>query len=594
LTRTSAIAVAALLAAGSTAVRAQVSPGPLSAAHHKLDGALDCVECHGGGNRPMETRCVDCHTEIGWLAQRQRGFHGQPGREKCADCHTEHRGRDHRLVAYPNDDPGQFDHQETGWPLQEKHATLKCEQCHKAVFQVSESIRLSPRAEPQESFIGLEPECSACHTDVHRGRLGEDCNGCHRPAGWRETPRFDHARTGYPLTGKHAEVKCEKCHRERANETGAARTAVFEPLAHAECSACHEDVHRSRLGPSCSRCHVTKSFRAVDRESFAHDRTGYPLEGRHARVACEKCHGGAGRETVRRPRHERCADCHAEGHGRQLADLANHDDCASCHRVQGWKPSTFGVEQHAVLSFPLGGKHAQIECADCHRPERPRVAALSAAADLGKARVAFDLGRPRCADCHRDPHQGRFGPQGRTPVEGGCGGCHGQDRFRPSVLTVEAHGRLGFAIEGAHRSVVCEKCHKQMGRPGAADGKTLAARADPLPVRFAVEDTCASCHKSPHGDQFAHRRDGGACDRCHGSDVFRPATAFDHDRESRFPLFRSHGKVACDRCHEKRPDALGRMVAIYRPISLSCKECHRRIAPTAPGGGALRPLPARR
>jgi len=220
------------------------------------------------------------------------------------------------------------------------------------------------------------------------------------------------------------------------------------------------------------------------------------------------------------------------------------------------------------------------------------VAALSVAAELGGARVAFDLGAPRCVDCHRDPHEGRFGPEGRQPIEGGCETCHDQNRFRPSTLSAETHGRIGFAIEGAHRSVACEKCHKTM-RPNDA-GRRESPEVGPvrLSLLFAAEDECAACHRSPHGEQFAQRRDGGACDGCHGEDVFRPATAFDHNRQSRFPLFRSHGKVPCSRCHEKRPDGFGKLVALYRPISLACKECHRRIAPTAPGGGALRPLAA--
>jgi hypothetical protein len=260
--------------------------------------------------------------------------------------------------------------------------------------------------------------------------------------------------------------------------------------------------------------------------------------------------------------------------------------------VEGWSPSTFGVDAHARLQFSLGGRHAVIECRACHRSDDPQLAALTSGRELGSAGVAFDLGEPNCFDCHRDPHQGRFRPGGERPIEGGCATCHGLDRFRPSTLGAEAHGRVGFPIEGAHVRVACEKCHKQMRPADSSATGSLAPGAELSPGLFAADDECASCHNNPHGDQFAARRDGGTCESCHGSGTFLPATAFDHNRQSRFPLFRSHGKVPCNRCHEKRPDALGRLQAVYRPISLGCKECHRRIAPTAPGGGALLPVPA--
>ncbi|MGE5731947.1 MAG: hypothetical protein ACM37U_08405, partial [Gemmatimonas sp.] len=55
-----------ILISASTA-RAQISPGPLSAAHASLDGPLNCTKCHaGGGKQSMTNRCLSCHREISW------------------------------------------------------------------------------------------------------------------------------------------------------------------------------------------------------------------------------------------------------------------------------------------------------------------------------------------------------------------------------------------------------------------------------------------------------------------------------------------------------------------------------------------------
>jgi len=61
---------------------------------------------------------------------------------------------------------------------------------------------------------------------------------------------------------------------------------------------------------------------------------------------------------------------------------------------------------------------------------------------------------------------------------------------------------------------------------------------------------------------------------CHGTDVFRPATHFDHNRDATFALKGAHENVPCDRCHisTRRPD--GTTVVIYRPVSGKCEACH--------------------
>ena len=66
--------------------------------------------------------------------------------------------------------------------------------------------------------------------------------------------RFDHARTRFPLTGKHVRVACESCHVKSLEGTPR------------DCVACHreDDIHRGRR-PDCARCHTTNRWSEIVR-----------------------------------------------------------------------------------------------------------------------------------------------------------------------------------------------------------------------------------------------------------------------------------------------------------------------------------------
>ena len=61
----------------------------------------------------------------------------------------------------------------------------------------------------------------------------------------------------------------------------------------------------------CARCH---GFESWDASHFDHTKTAFPLEGKHAQVACEKCHKPSivNGETLVQYKLERfeCIDCH--------------------------------------------------------------------------------------------------------------------------------------------------------------------------------------------------------------------------------------------------------------------------------------------
>ncbi len=63
------------------------------------------------------------------------------------------------------------------------------------------------------------------------------------------------------------------------------RTYLGLPL---DCASCHPDAHRAQLSGACDRCHGIESWRPA--LLFSHDRSRYPLKGKHVRVPCGKCH----------------------------------------------------------------------------------------------------------------------------------------------------------------------------------------------------------------------------------------------------------------------------------------------------------------
>ncbi len=567
------IALVALMAACTFPARAQVSPGPLSSAHAELDGNLGCTKCHGKGEGEMDRKCMECHGEIALLVQEKRGFHGREGTENCSRCHPDHGGREFKMIEWPGGSREKFDHALTGWPLKEKHAAAQCEKCH-TTSRVVPAMAGLLRVKHDVPWVGLEGKCANCHEDVHAGSLGKDCAGCHSEKGWRPVPGFDHAKTAFSLTGLHAKVECAKCHEaERLNLTRDARGKVkplYKPLPHDECGACHADVHKGSFGPKCSSCHVTDGFKVIAKGRFDHDRTRYPLRGKHAALACEKCHD---EKTAwgKKPPFNTCNGCHRDPHAGQTMAAGKARDCDVCHAVKGFKPSTFTVEQHGKTKFPLKGGHVRTVCAGCHGL-KPAGDPKLVADMIGRAGVWMHPTSGRCIDCHRDPHEGRFVQGGERARRGECLACHSVESFRPSTFDVAEHDKTPFKLKGSHRATPCVACHRELEALASMTAEVAAAKAS-LPMSNKAR-ACRECHDSPHGIQFDSRKEGGECDSCHNQDRFVPAAGFDHTKVKSFPLDGKHRNVPCGKCHPTVTNSEGKKMILYRPVSSRCESCH--------------------
>ncbi|MDH5444226.1 MAG: cytochrome C [Gammaproteobacteria bacterium] len=184
---------------------------------------LACEDCHTTNAYKDKNRkpCYTCH-------KKDDAHRSQQGK-KCNDCHNEHDWRKNV----------RFDHDLTSFPLLGMHASLSCEECH-----------------IKSTYKDTDSKCNDCHKkdDVHKGKLGINCQLCHNVNNWQAW-RFNHDRqTKFKLDGKHKDIHCHECHRNAVVEVKNELSA---------CNDCHaaDDVHNGQFGRDCARCHSTKTFK---------------------------------------------------------------------------------------------------------------------------------------------------------------------------------------------------------------------------------------------------------------------------------------------------------------------------------------------
>ena len=531
-----------------------ITPGPLSAAHAKLEAR--CDSCHASFRKDAQGgKCTACHRPIGTDIASRSHFHGKfgPARtQECKTCHSEHKGRGLALIRLNRQ---AFDHGLTDFALTGAHARTACAGCHGT----------------GNNYRGVSSACVSCHgrKDPHRGQLGRACQSCHTTSAWKPVTGFDHGRTGFSLTGAHARASCMTwhagqrwkglgttcvaCHAKDDAHRGSRGTncaschrttswkeATFDhsgtgfPLlrAHAAascagchgpgnvrkqpvraCSGCHaaDDVHKGQNGTDCAACHASSSWKQV---RFDHDAmTRFPLRGAHRSTTCGACHKQPAK--AQKPP-STCIGCHAADDAHKGG---NGDDCARCHKESGWKLTSFNHDQ--MTRFPLQGAHAAVRCETCHT------------APPDKLKLSME-----CATCHRadDVHAGKLGAA--------CSRCHNSSDWKSNVRF--DHSLSRFPLLGKHAQIQCVECH--------AD-RTFGSKGT----------TCADCHKDDH-----HAGTLGTPSRCR--DCHTPidwkAWSFDHDRRTSFPLDGRHHGLICAACHSRPGDPAA--------TGTRCIDCHRR------------------
>jgi hypothetical protein len=551
----------------------QLSPGPLAEPHAELEGTAHCLECHKTGRGVEPALCLACHTALRRRLEAGQGLHAQTEYQPCQRCHIDHQGADFALVWWGKAGRDAFDHRRVGYALEGRHAALGCRECHRAELVREPQPLLDQGKDLGRTFLGLDTACLSCHRDVHRGQLEPSgCLDCHTLAGWKPASGFRHDRGRYPLTGKHRQVTCERCHPGVTPADGSPVFTRYRGLAAGSCLDCHRDPHGGRLGSRCESCHTTADWRSRDlaRTGFNHDRTRYPLTGLHRRLECRSCHGKSYLRSV--ADFARCTGCHADPHLGQLRHRADRGACDSCHSVDGFETASFYLEEHEQTDYPLVGAHRAVPCVACHTPlpaveladklarmpwDRPPARSPPPGIDPNAPTLQLRFASTRCRDCHDDPHRGDLD---RFQTSVGCTACHIVETWR--TVTFD-HSQSRFPLTGRHRTVECRACHP--AAPAADGEEHLELSRRPL--------TCEGCHEDPHRGQLRRPGEQDSCLRCHSVEVWKPAR-FDHDRDSEFRLAGAHGRVACEGCH-RRELLDGQPTVRYRPLASACRDCHR-------------------
>lgn len=493
----------ALLLSGR--VVGQLSPGELSKYHEHLEGLSNCTQCHDLGKKVTNQKCLECHTEIADRIKNNKGYHvsDEVKNKDCFSCHSDHHGRDFEIVRFKIED---FEHDKTGYKLEGAHTKKKCSDCHQSKNIQEKSIR-----EKKYSYLGLNSECLSCHTDYHQNTMSKSCLDCHDHQAFKPAPKFIHDKTEFPLRGKHKDVDCEKCH--KIETVAGEKFQKFKGIEFASCTSCHEDVHKNKFGQNCTKCHSEQSFHVIKKmDDFDHSSTGFDLIGKHQSLTCKSCHKT---NYTKKLAHNRCSDCHTDYHKGEF-DPKKYSDCNVCHDENGFDVSSFEFDQHQKTSFPLDGSHLATPCFACHQKENrwtfrnigttcndchdnihdlfmdakyyPENKCTSChQTDLWK-RVEFDHvktgyelegkhkekscrdchfvekegGKPvqrfsslnsECKQCHTDKHYGQFEVDGKTD----CLRCHGYIKWKEISFN---HDNTKFPLDGKHKNVACEKCHK--------------------------------------------------------------------------------------------------------------------------------------
>ncbi len=376
-----------------------------------------------------------------------------------------------------------------------------CKSCHTADYDLSPDLclachtKLKERIDQGRGFhSNKKTNCRSCHAE-HRGRDAALIN--------LDRSSFNHDQTGFSLTGKHKNITdCSRCHKQKS----------FLGLS-PNCSSCHDEPHGGEYGSmQCSQCHSTDGFELA--KQFKHETTGFELQGVHRSLECGKCHSS---KIVTLS--DRCVNCHQDAHQGQLGK-----DCSICHKPEKWNQVSNQISHGS--DFFLSGQHRTVPCEECH------------------LKGVFKGTPKQCEICHwirrqDDPYKTKLGLE--------CGVCHNPLNWTPAQWDHAV--QTGFRLEGRHRALACDECHK---------GMSLTAPTN----------SCYGCHTGDYnGADDPNHKQGGFptdCFICHTTSGWGSGQ-FNHDTTG-FSLTGAHKAASCSQCHPN-----GR----YQGVSSECYACHR-------------------
>jgi len=415
--------------------------------------------------------------------------------------------------------------------LGNKVTNAKCLNCHKNIKTLID--------EKRGFHVSLEVKdknCFQCHNE-HHGRKFKMIHF--------DEKKFNHDLTGYKLEGKHDEIDCKKCHTPKfiVDKKLKKKPNTFIGLD-TKCITCHNDYHQNTLSSNdCSSCHNTKAFSPAI--NFDHNKTNFKLTGKHVDVDCKKCHkvvkkNGKDFQNFNNLPFKDCNACHSNPHNEQPLK----GSCKQCHITESFKlfrkKNRFN---HNLTNFTLKGQHKKVACFSCHtKNNNPKL--------VFQDKRGID--ENNCVKCHEDKHKGKLGNN--------CTKCHNESGFISLKLKNNFdHNLTDYPLEGLHKKVDCNKCHKS--------GKYTQA------IKFS---SCNSCHNDYHKGEFTKKGIATDCKTCHsikgGFDLSLFTT--EQHQKSTFPLKGAHNATPCFACH-KNETKKARWT--FKNMGTKCVDCHKDI-----------------
>ena len=356
----------------------------------------------------------------------------------------------------------------------------------------------------------------------HGDLKGMDCIDCHESNNWKINPaknRFDHAKTGFVLSGQHRVVNCASCHLDLKFSN-----------AQSDCNSCHKDIHQNTTSSDCSSCHKPDSWLISNRNEL-HQKSRFPLLGAHLKADCIQCHSGYPNLNFA-TLGINCIDCHQSNYlstqnpNHSLAGFSTN--CLDCHSLLQDK---WSAEIFAHNFFPLTGGHKLQSCFSCHQTGGN-----------------FKGLSTDCYSCHQNDYVVTTNPPHTTnnfPTN--CKQCHRVQGWKPASFD---HSATQFPLTGAHVNTDCSSCHK--------NGYT------------ALPTSCVSCHQTnfnsttnPNHSALSLSSD---CQNCHSTNPgWKPALFSIHNNY--YQLIGAHAQIAnsCASCHNSN----------YNNTPNSCYGCHQ-------------------
>ncbi len=451
---------------------------------------------------------------------------------------------------------------------------------------------------------------------------------------------FDHTATGFPLEGRHLNLKCEQCHLSGVFEgtprqckqchiQGNPRSAMFMPATHvpilsaafksSDCTDCHTDIsfggaHFAHANVTAGQCQVCHNGVNAQGKSKNHILTAQSCDACHSTISFATAYEAYPPGHI--PTTQPCQTCHSAGFSLNTTQMVHTGivtGCTTCHAADAPKACPPPPLTFTMVLGTTGGQPVSLTPTSQMCPG-------------GVASAPHITTATSCELCHTTPTSpmpplatpGLFqgGRMDHTGISGGCASCHadGKGPFRgvpgsavPALVTENTPHTPHIPIGGLD----CSQCHKSTTTPGGFAGTAMN--------HTGISSNCASCHENTPANiayygvttkMVVRPPTSGAqpdpvtvidpnhpqdlsqdCSLCHGS------TANFNTSITKPTNHIPSGTTVCTNCHlgSTAPYAPANTVMNHTGFTASCAACHGSglsfygTAQTEAGGQPLQP-----